>query len=732
MLTKQEISRAVKTTASTLDEIAIFSSTTFKEMMQGAISACTYDLKRTPDLHTKCDIFDDTTAFTNGKTVHLNTMGPLIRELPTTWEKYLSNFGHVTHEVGHVLFTDFTNSNPRRKAWAEKTFSFYPNKPAINGIDVDEFIDYLNRHPNYRNIFVKCMCDLDNIMEDVYIENRLYEKFNGLCSAGLHKVNDEEYRLSTPINDYLDAVLNGMTIPLAAALPYIHLTQMGYEPKRTAFTSEQQELFDFIEQVLQEANSRLEQLCYETSGSKRSDLLNELFVILAPLFPRPENDEDLPQQGDPGEGEESNEEGEGDNSSDNEGNGNSNQNSSNSSGNNQKSSENSSQSQQNGSNTSESSQGNTQSQPSAKDISNQLEQLENQLSQAPKGNTKPVDENPVDKDEVKRQKEKANNLSNSQNSVESLLNTLKQEIAKEILEAEAESDHTSELQREGQQIANQKNKQTNNQYFSGFQIRRLSKNRATCDKALYDSIYKEVAYTAQSLSRKIKNIWKDREFDSVESGYIFGQRFNAKDVFRNDGRYFSRINEPDGKLRVCFGVLVDESGSMYGENSELARKTAIMFDDILRNINVPHIIVGHTTSNEGVALNSYCDFDTVDDSDKYRLCDISAYNCNVDGAAITYMSEKLLKRPEEIKVLIVISDGTPTGSSFYSTNSENDTKIAIKSYRKKGVKIFGAVVDTWNSVSELYGNEYAFDCREKGALEAQFLRLIKKYCINLY
>ena len=85
---------------------------------------------------------------------------------------------------------------------------------------------------------------------------------------------------------------------------------------------------------------------------------------------------------------------------------------------------------------------------------------------------------------------------------------------------------------------------------------------------------------------------------------------------------------------------------------------------------------------------------------------------------------------EEQKVLIVISDGQPCGPSFYSVDPDEDTVLAIKQYRKKGINIFGAVVDEWEKVSHLYGEQYAFDCKDGKELERQLIRLVKRYIRN--
>ena len=124
------------------------------------------------------------------------------------------------------------------------------------------------------------------------------------------------------------------------------------------------------------------------------------------------------------------------------------------------------------------------------------------------------------------------------------------------------------------------------------------------------------------------------------------------------------------------------------------------------------------------------DFDTIDNNDKYRLVDIQARYGNIDGAAITYVGNKLLQRPEQRKVLIVISDGEPAGCSFYdSDNCNKDTTLAAQKYRKLGINVFGAIVDEYDSVAEIYDEKYAFDCRKDETLEKELIKLIKRYVL---
>ena len=79
-------------------------------------------------------------------------------------------------------------------------------------------------------------------------------------------------------------------------------------------------------------------------------------------------------------------------------------------------------------------------------------------------------------------------------------------------------------------------------------------------------------------------------------------------------------------------------------------------------------------------LYAYAEFDSIDNKDQYRLMDMSARCGNRDGAALRYVAERLMTRPEPIKLLIITSDGQPAACGYYGTplrrskNSDIDAK----------------------------------------------------------
>lgn len=700
MLTRAEIRREVEKSFSTYTPEELFSSLSFQEMLQATVTSVCRSLGRVPKIKTLCNPKNSLSAQTDGMVIKQNTLNSNIACLDTSWKMYVSNIGHTVHETGHVLFTDFKNLNPMREHWHRGLFRFEPNIEGYEGKKVcDDLIFIMNDKPNLRQVYVNAMLAVVNVIEDAYIERRLYMNFDGLATAGLKLVNDTMYAKSLTIEEYIDRAIscNMMYIHVAINILLAKLV-CGKKLKSKSLNEEQTEILNTINEVLDEKDTKaiIKKLLNEQDGYMRSILFNRLFVKLFPLA-KPLN---KTKNSDSGNGSKSSES----SKSDGKGEG-------------------------NGSSSSDDKSNQDQDQDlSYKDRNQMISETEklvedSMMSAEPEGNTSGIKQDDISNDEVDEKKDNASRLSNSQSSMESeLQRAIKQAVEDKVLKS-LENKHTENLKEEARLIKDSVKKETGTCKFNGYRIERPLPTEG------YDEIFAEVSRVSSNLARKITNILKERQVDSVESGFLMGQRFNAKDVVNRDGKYFSRQIVPDGQPDLTIGVLIDESGSMYGSKIKNARKNAILLEDTLRRLAIPHVIYGHTEFGNICYMNDYVDYDTVDAKDKYRLVGVSAVSGNIDGAAITYIAEKILKRPEKDKILIVISDGIPAGVSFYHDNYNDDTRLAINKYRKKGVKIFGAIIDDYDRVAKIYG-EYSFDCRDEEKLQANLIKLIKKYILK--
>lgn len=803
-LTKAELRRAIEKEQSEYTPEQLFSDGSMKPILESIIIGACRKLDKYPGLSVHCDPDSDFTAGTNGLSVLQNTLGPLIRELPTNWEKYVANVGHTVHETGHVLFTPFQDLRFMFEAWDKGIF--YPSDPD----GADDVKKALDGKPRAVKLYVSLMKHIENTIEDAYIENLLRVVFDGVAVQGISLVNKEIYRkMGTKKEVVAKAMAKGLPpIVIAEALLLSrHVCQK--ELPEGDLSPEEGLILSVVEAVLKTVESEIKDLLWEQDGEKRATLYNSLYVKLFPLFPIADSensegdDSDEEGEGKEGkggkgssagrsgkagngsgspessadnssqEGSEGGEEGSNDASEsegsgspsekgekkESEGRGSSEKSEKKDGADNKDGADKSSEGKgsekeksegggsaskdkeksEDSGNSGESSSGGVKdiSEKELQRIIKEAERRSKEIgkSEAPEAN--PYASSPTsmqisesDKEKAEEKAKRADNAGEV-NGTLALSRAIKDVAAQRVLEKD-EKQHTKDLAAEAQAINKNAVLYIPNKGFTDYYLQRPLSG----DIGEYNKIYRDVQRTSRNLVRKINNIMREREVESVDSGFMMGQRFNAKDIVNRDGKYFSRQIIPDGKITVAFGILVDESGSMVGEKNERARRTAILIEDVLRTLDVPLMVTGHSTGHPRghreqtlTILNCYKDFDTRDGKDYLRLTNITAKGANIDGAAITYVGEKLLKRPETKKVLIVISDGAPSGHSFYSRFADEDTKLAAQHYRKKGVEVFGAVLDEVKKVSQLYGEDYCFDCRSDGELERQLVRLIKKYVL---
>lgn len=220
--------------------------------------------------------------------------------------------------------------------------------------------------------------------------------------------------------------------------------------------------------------------------------------------------------------------------------------------------------------------------------------------------------------------------------------------------------------------------------------------------------------------------------ESYENGLIMGRRMDVKSFSRPDKCYYSRQEIPDGETKLAVCVVVDESGSMsYGDRTTYARAASCIVHDFCVRAEVPIAIYGHTTGRDAegevVEIYSYAEYESVDGNDKYRIMDISSRNANRDGAALILAAERLLERPEEYKLLILISDGQPAAYGYSGQLAEEDLKEIKLQYKKQGIHFVAAAIgDDKEIIEGIYGDGY-LDISSLPALPEKLVGEIMNY-----
>lgn len=222
---------------------------------------------------------------------------------------------------------------------------------------------------------------------------------------------------------------------------------------------------------------------------------------------------------------------------------------------------------------------------------------------------------------------------------------------------------------------------------------------------------------------------KDQQRGGKQTGLVMGRRLDAHALCRNDGKVFYKNNLPNEIPKIAVGLLLDESGSMScGDRATYARAAAIILYDFCQSLRIPVMVYGHSTGwSNGVDLYSYAEFDSIDRDDKYRLMDIAARNSNRDGAALRYIAEQLSKRSEEVRILILVSDGQPADSGYSGTAAEEDLRGIKQEYKRKGILFVAAAIgDDKQNIERIYGDSF-LDITDLNQLPVKLTAVIKRF-----
>lgn len=228
----------------------------------------------------------------------------------------------------------------------------------------------------------------------------------------------------------------------------------------------------------------------------------------------------------------------------------------------------------------------------------------------------------------------------------------------------------------------------------------------------------------QELSRELHK----RKYPQTMPGYALGKRIDTKRLYRPDQKIFTK-NVPAKKgFDMAVAVLLDESGSMGSKDRyKYAQAAAIILQDFCYRLHIPLMVYGHSTSGDLVDLYSYVEYDVFADLDRYRLADIQARRSNRDGAALRYVSRRLLERPERNKILILVSDGNPAHTNYWGEAAEED----LRAFRSEfvscgGLLIAAAIGDDKDAIHRIYGQSF-MDITDLSSFPLRLTQYLKRH-----
>ena len=314
---------------------------------------------------------------------------------------------------------------------------------------------------------------------------------------------------------------------------------------------------------------------------------------------------------------------------------------------------------------------------------------------------------PGSTDDIHNSDEQLEELSDEYQQLD--LKDLKDDIDVDIQEAVQKTDDTS-IDEEIESIIYPQN-EFKTQYQTDYSIYSSNydeiidaKDLVTNDESLrlrnqLDNLIKPHISTIGKLANRLQRLLLAKQNTSwnfnLEEGILDNARLHR--VIANPSYPLSFKEETENQFKdTVVTLLIDNSGSMRGRSISLAAICADIIGSTLERCQIKTEILGFTTKHWKGGDSKKLWMINGSRANPGRLNDIrhiiykSADNSwrrsrryfgamlregllkeNVDGEALAWSHERLLRRPEERKILIVISDGAPVDDSTLSANRED-------------------------------------------------------------
>ena len=656
-------------------------------------------------------------AYTDNLHITINAGNPAITEFPTREERYQMVCGLFAHELGHCLYTDFLAQQTYRNNLS--ACRWYPEQPKLARVqDVKnegEFWEYAQENPQNLALLGRVAHELCNVLEDAAMENRVLEQFPGTLGQALDFVRAWQWREMPTVTQLKEREAQGTPVfysLLQLFLSYGKFGELKYgeEPLSEEHIQTVFELLPLLDNDLRATSGKnrwntvncilircwehvreyLEALKrrYEEkkasggTGSVFSQLEEELSTLVGgstrgegvtapvseeteePFLPQPEKREMTRALA----GEKLSAEG-----------------------------------ASPGENTGDA----TGKQEITSEETGRMSLVETDQVSEPMGGGIEVNRD---------------YLPELSNTVEAEMERLLDTMAEKTVCQELEQDRLSELNREAQNISF-------GDIHKGvpIQVNRMTEVPPEM-AAQYNAIAGPLLAISKQLQKSLLRQLRDQQRGGNQTGLLMGRRLDAHALFRSDGKVFTKNALPIQPPEMAVGLLLDESGSMAScDRATYARASAIILYDFCQALRIPVMVYGHSTGSKGVELYSYSEFDAIDREDKYRLVDISARGSNRDGAALRFVAERLSHRPEELKLLILVSDGQPADTGYYGTAAEEDLRGIQQEYRRKGILFIAAAIgDDKENMERIYGDSF-LDITDLNQLPVKLTQVVKRF-----
>ena len=227
--------------------------------------------------------------------------------------------------------------------------------------------------------------------------------------------------------------------------------------------------------------------------------------------------------------------------------------------------------------------------------------------------------------------------------------------------------------------------------------------RATERRDLYDDSLRRVRKYIPAIAKTLHGhcseysvTYRGMRSGVLDTGKLAEAYQGVQTVYCREGRVRS------DRMAVC--VLIDESGSMYGEKIRAARDLAVLLNEAVSTIPVVDLYVyGHTYGDR--CRDSYCEGRKIAELQVYRekgyapkkaLGGVDARSGNLDSVAIREAAARMRQFSScRTNLMFVITDGAPN-------ERYEQLRDTVKELERKGMDIVAVCIEPSYDPSMLY------------------------------
>ena len=229
----------------------------------------------------------------------------------------------------------------------------------------------------------------------------------------------------------------------------------------------------------------------------------------------------------------------------------------------------------------------------------------------------------------------------------------------------------------------------------------------------------------KKVGREIENHLKSDMRTGSNKRKFSGKKFRAEKLVNRDYRYFENTATKRDIPETAVGILIDQSGSMCGEQIRCATYTAMgMYKTLAELEHFDVAVYGHTSTYDEVIINRYIDFGFKPKDPIKVLAGIYSDGGNIDEVAVTALGERLKSQMVDKKIMIIISDGLPHSMIGHA---ETRLRDLVKEYVKGGFNVFVAALGSDKAkIDKIYEDVSFIDITDPSELPTNMLRAIKR------